>query len=96
MFAKTLLLMMAVAFAGVSPGSQAQAEVSRPKAYESLTAVELAPGKLPRAANGLSDLSQREKRHGEKLPMQLDGAIKRIKKKKYAPAGVARDRPIGF
>ncbi len=64
----------------------AMAEVHHPEAYERLTAVEMAPGQAPRLINGVSVLESRESRHTEKLPMQLRGAVKKIKKTKYAPA----------
>jgi len=64
----------------------AMAEVHSPQAFNQLTApAPMAPGKAPRFVNGVSDLSTRENRHREKLPLQLNGAIKKIKKSKYAP-----------
>jgi len=63
------------------------AEVHTPEAYKRLTAVPMAPGKAPRLVNGMSDLSNRENRHLESLPMQLEGAVRKVKKAKYAPQG---------
>ena len=62
--------------------SSALAEVQHP---EALTDVRLAPGQMPRAAAGLAELSARESNRREKLPLQLDGALKKVKKAKYRP-----------
>jgi hypothetical protein len=87
-----LIPILALAFAALS----AQAEVRHAEAYESLTAVTLAPGHAPRTVNGVSELSAAESRHAEKLPLQLGGAIKKIQKSKYRPSGLSRDEPTGF
>lgn len=63
----------------------AVAEVHRPAAYEQLTAVQLKPGIAPRTVHGMEDLSAREQKHKEQLPMQLDGPVKKVKKAKYRP-----------
>ncbi len=72
--------------AALLSASAAMAEVHSPQAFNQLTApAPMAPGKAPRFVNGVSDLSVRENRHREKLPLQLSGAMKKIKKTKYAP-----------
>ena len=81
MATKFLLLLAAALLSAPA----AMAEVQAPAAYEQLTAVPLAPGKAPRLMNGVSDLSTRESLHREQLPMQLEGAMSKIKKAKYAP-----------
>lgn len=86
MFSQRIFLWIATSLlVGSFCAVAAMAEVHRPEAYEKLTSVELAPGHAPRLINGVSDLSVRESRHTEKLPMQLSGAMKKIKKAKYAP-----------
>jgi hypothetical protein len=74
----------------------AMAEVRHAESYETLTAVPLEPGHAPRFVNGVSDLSAREGRHHEKLPLQLEGAMTKIKKSKYSPSGLSRDVPTDF
>lgn len=61
------------------------AEVHAPQAYNDLTAVPLAPAQAPRLVHGMSDLSSQESRHLESLPLQLSGAVSKVKKAKYAP-----------
>ncbi len=61
------------------------AEPSKPAAYEQLTASPQKPGQAPRLVHGVSDLSGRESRHREHLPMQLEGAMGKVKRAKYAP-----------
>lgn len=90
MVAKKSILFIAVVLAGLASSYSCFAEVKRPEAYEKLTAVELEPGQAPRFVHGISDLAKLEKRHRERLPMQLEGATKRIKKKKYTPSASAR------
>jgi len=74
----------------------AKAELRHADAYESLTAVPLAPGQAPRYVNGVAELSQDENRHPERLPLQLDGAMKKVKKSKYSPSGLSRDTLVDF
>jgi|GEM_PF-5213149 len=81
MATKFLLLLAAALLSAPA----ANAEVKVPAAYEQLTAVPQKPGQAPRLLNGVSDLSVRESSHREKLPMQLDGALTKIKRAKYAP-----------
>ena len=86
------LLSLTIAF--VAP--LAQAEIRHSEAYEKLTAVPLSPGHAPRLVHGISDLAQIENRHPEKLPVQLDGAIRKIKKRNYVPSGLSRENPSGL
>lgn len=75
-------------------GAPARAEISQPDAYQQLTDVPgMAPGHAPKTVNGLAVLSADEHRHHERLPMQLDGAIKKVKKKKYQPPGALSGCP---
>ena len=74
----------------------AVAEVKHPVAFEGLTAIHLAPGHAPRTMHGITELSSGESRHQEKLPMQLDSAMKKVKKTKYSPRGLSRDVPTDF
>lgn len=82
--------------AGFLGSASARAEMSQPQAYESLIAVPLAPGHAPRTVNGVASLSAEETLHHEKLPMQLDGPIKKIMKTKYKPSGLSRDNLTDF
>lgn len=81
MATKFLLLLAAALLSAPA----AYAEVQAPAAYEQLVAVPQKPGQAPRLMNGVSDLSGRESSHRERLPMQLEGAMSKIKKSKYAP-----------
>lgn len=87
MFAKIVMLAAALFTQAAS------ADVSRPEAYDSLTAVSQKPGQAPRLVHGVSDLSAREGRHQERLPLQLDGAIQKIKRTKYSPKREAKAVP---
>ena len=81
---------------GLFAADSVRAEVRHADAYEALTAVPLAPGQAPRFVNGVAELSGAESRHQEKLPIQLDGALKKVKKSKYSPSGLSRDNPTDF
>ena len=93
---KLNLWIAAVLMVGLFCAVSTMAEVRHADAYESLTAVPMAPGQAPRFVNGVHELSHDEIRHPEKLPMQLDGAMKKIKKAKYSPSGLSRDNPTNF
>jgi hypothetical protein len=80
MFAKMMMLAAALVTT-----SAALAETHSPEAYEKLTAAPQKPGQAPRLIHGVSDLSARESRHQERLPLQLNGAVEKIKRAKYAP-----------
>lgn len=73
-----------------------RAEPRHADAYESLTAVPLAPNQAPNFVNGVNFLSQDEHRHHEHLPLQLDGAMKKVNKAKYRPSGLSRDATVDF
>ena len=64
------------AFADYNPGYNANA-------YQSLNSVSMQEAKLPRTDRGVNDLSIREARYREHLPMQLSGPLQKIKKAKY-------------
>lgn len=63
----------------------AMAEPAKPEAYDNLTASPQRPGQAPRLMNGMGDLSAHERSHQERLPLQLNGAIEKIKRAKYSP-----------
>ena len=88
---KTILCVAALTVTSAFCAVSAFAEIHRPQAYDSLTAVELAPSQAPRSVHGVADLSGSEKRHPERLPLQLRGAVKKVEKKKYAPKTISRD-----
>jgi hypothetical protein len=79
---KFLLLTL---LSGIFCAFSAIAEVAEPEAYIKLTAVELAPENAPRLTVGMNDLSRFEAKYQEKLPLQLSGAISKVKKAKYQP-----------
>lgn len=78
------LLLIALLFGGFCAFS-AFAEVAEPEAYVKLTAVELAPENAPRLHAGLKDLSGAEAKYQERLPLQLAGAMEKVKRAKYKP-----------
>lgn len=89
MFAKFLLVAAALVTA-----TAVFAEPSPPEALDNLTAhAPQKPGQAPRLMNGMSDLSSRERRHQERLPLQLNGAIEKVKRAKYAPKRQAKVYP---
>lgn len=89
MFAKFLLVAAALVTA-----TAVFAEPNPPEALDSLTAhAPQKPGQAPRLMNGVSDLSSREGRHQEHLPLQLNGAIEKVKRAKYAPKRQAKVYP---
>ena len=60
------------------------AEVSHPDAYEKLRAFEsYSPAQAPHLVNGVSHLSNKEPRFKEQLPLQLRGAMEKVKHSKY-------------
>lgn len=69
------------------------AEPAKPEAYDNLTASPQRPGQAPRLMNGIGDLSAHERKHQERLPLQLNGAIEKIKRAKYAPKREAKAAP---
>ena len=82
---KLILLIAAILISGAFCAASAMADAPRPEAYQQLTAVELQPGHAPRLNGGFQELSGNERRYKEKLPMQLEGAIKKVKATKYKP-----------
>jgi hypothetical protein len=82
---KLFLLIAASLMSGALCAASAMADAPRPEAYQRLTAVELQPGHAPRLNGGFQELSGNERRYSEKLPMQLEGAIKKVKAAKYKP-----------
>jgi hypothetical protein len=83
---KTMLWIFAVMLTGFFCAAAAMAEVNPPEAYHKLTAVELAPGNAPSLNAGVYALSSFEPRFKERLPMQLTGAMAKVKKAKYRPS----------
>jgi hypothetical protein len=82
---KYILWIMASLISGAFCAMSAMADAPRPEAYQRLTAVQLQPAETPRLAHGFSDLSGNERRFQEKLPLQLEGAIRKVKATKYKP-----------
>lgn len=82
---KHILLIAATLMSGALCAASALADAPRPEAYQQLTAVELQPGHAPRLNGGFQELSGNERRFNEKLPVQLDGALKKVKAAKYKP-----------
>ena len=88
-------LLIAAILLLVAPAA-VRAETQPVSAYEALTAVSLAPNQAPNFVNGVDFLSQDEHRHHEHLPLQLDGAMKKVNKAKYHPSGLSRDVTVDF
>ena len=82
---KYILWIMASLISGAFCAMSAMADTPRPEAYQRLTAVRLQPAETPRLAHGFSDLSGNERHFQEKLPIQLEGAIRKVKATKYKP-----------
>jgi len=87
---KNFVWIAASLLAGALCAFSAAAETHRPEAYEQLTAVQLQPGVAPQAVHGMDTLGSREDRHKERLPLQLRGAMEKVKKVEYRPSGKAR------
>ncbi|HEY8278399.1 MAG TPA: hypothetical protein VIH99_02165 [Bdellovibrionota bacterium] len=88
--AKKIAILVALSLCTIA---SAMAEVAPP----ALNDVHMAPSQTPRVAHGFADLSAREGSRKEKLPMQLEGAIKKVKKAKYKPQHVGREaKTINF
>jgi hypothetical protein len=68
--------------------SPALASALKPEAYKALTAVELSPALVPRLRAGTEALSGTDGRYAERLPVQLDGALKRVSQREYRPTTV--------
>lgn len=89
---KYFLLIAASLISSALCAASAMADAPRPEAYQQLTAVELQPGHAPRLNSGFQELSGNERRFNEPLPMQLDGALKKVKATKYKPHRKAKPR----
>jgi hypothetical protein len=84
---KTMLWIFAVMMTGFFCAVSAMADVVPPEnAYNKLTAVELEPGNAPGLNGGVYALTNFETRYKEKLPVQLTGAMARVKRAKYQPS----------
>lgn len=77
------LILWIALVAGFFSAYSAMAEIAEPQEYITLTTVELAPEQAPRLNAGLSDLSVTEAKYQERLPLQLAGALDKVKKAKY-------------
>lgn len=90
MKSKTFLFLALTAIAsGAFFGWNAHAGVKEDdagRAYDGLHSVELREAKQPKLNKGFERLAQNESRFSEDLPMQLEGAIKVVKSRKYLPA----------
>jgi hypothetical protein len=94
MHTNKIFLWIAVSLmSGAFCAASAMADAPRPEAYQKLTAVELKPGYAPRLNHGFQELSGNERRYQEKLPMQLEGAIKKVKAAKYKPHRKLKAKP---
>ena len=61
--------------------------------YQQLTDVELRASQAPLLAQGFQGLSGTERRYNERLPVQLDGAIRKVKASKYKSASHRKAKP---
>lgn len=90
---KHFLLIAASLITGTLTAATALADAPRPEAYQQLTAVEMQPGHAPRLNGGFQELSGNERRFNEPLPVQLDGALKKVKASKYKPHHKGKKKP---
>lgn len=90
---KQFLLIAATLMSGALCAASALADAPRPEAYQQLTAVEIQPGHAPRLNSGFQELSGNERRFNEPLPVQLDGALKKVKASKYKPGHKGKAKP---
>lgn len=82
------LWIAAILLSGLFTAASAMANVAQPSdAYHRLTAVEMSEGNAPGLNGGVYALSSFEPRYKERLPMQLTGAMGKIKRAKYQPKG---------
>lgn len=79
---RILLWISAWLLCGTLCAMSAMAEVRHADAYEKLTAVPQAPFEN-RYLDGMASLSSHERSHGEKLPVQLSAAMKKVHKARY-------------
>jgi hypothetical protein len=89
---KLFLWIAAALLSGAFCAVSAFAEIEHPEGYKQLTAVEMAPEQAPMLHGGVDSLAGSEASHREHLPIQLEGAMHKIKKTKYAPAAAARHK----
>ncbi len=74
---------MAAALAVTS--ASALASVNTPDPYKKLRAVDLSPSNAPQLGGGMSGLAVYENQYRENLPVQLNGAIDKVSRRKYEP-----------
>ena len=96
MLDKTSKTILTAALLGALSLPEARADFTRPANFESLTAASpQAPAQAPRAMNGVNLLSANEHLHREALPVQLDAALTKVKRTKYAPHTEAAKKKPG-
>ncbi len=78
-----LILGMAAALAVTS--ASALASVNAPDPYKKLRAVDLHPSNAPQLGGGINGLAIYETQYKENLPVQLNGAIDKVSRRKYEP-----------
>jgi hypothetical protein len=81
-----MLWIFAVMLTGFFCAVSAMADITPPEAYTKLTAVELQPGNAPGLNGGVYALTNFETRYKERLPVQLTGAMSKVKRAKYRPS----------
>ncbi len=80
-------MIMALALSSAS----AFASVNAPEPYKKLRAVNLNPSEVPQLSGGMGGLSRNEGQYQERLPLQLNGAIHKVQRKKlYSSARPSR------
>jgi hypothetical protein len=82
-----LIWITALMLSGIFCAYSAMADIARPpEEYHRLTAVQLSAGNAPSLKHGVTALSDSETRFKERLPLQLRGAMSKIKRTKYRPS----------
>lgn len=85
---KKMIWIAALMLSGIFCAYSAMADVARPnpsESYHRLTAVALQGEKAPSLNHGVHALSDSEPRYKERLPLQLRGAMSKVKRAKYRP-----------
>lgn len=82
---KFFFLIAASLLTGAFCAYSAMADVNQ-QPYQQLTDVELRTAQTPLLAQGVQGLAGSERRYSERLPVQLDGAIRKVKAAKYKNA----------
>ena len=85
-------LVFGMMIALVLSSASAFASVNAPEPYKKLRAVDLNPSEAPQLSGGMGGLSRYESQYQERLPLQLNGAIQKVQRKKLHSSA----KPVRF